>query len=259
MKPTAIVMTLLLVAAVPGYAQQDDDYLNSDRPGIADSSEVVGAGRIQIETGVQRELRKAADDPRRMVFLPTLLRVGISDTWELRMESDVHAWMRHADGARSEAYAPLSLGFKHRLLEARAARPSLGLIARVSPPSGSNTLRTQHVTGDLRLAADWELGSQWSFNPNIGWALDEDDEGRRFSARLIAMTVAYKPLRRLELFADMAAQTPEAKGGRTAVIYDAGAAYLLNRDTQVDLSVGVRGAGSTPPRNFVAAGLSRRF
>jgi hypothetical protein len=258
MKLTATVMVLLVVLAVPCYAQQDDDYLNSDRPGIADSSEVVGAGRIQLETGVQRGLRKTGEDPRRMVFLPTLLRVGISESWEVRLESDIYAWLQHADGARSEGYAPASFGFKHRFLEGAGTRPSLALVARVSPPSGSNALRTRRATGDVRLAADWELGSQWSFNPNIGWTVDED-EGRRFSARLIAMTLAYKPMRRLEIFADMAAQTPEAKGGRTAQIYDAGAAYLLDRDTQVDVSMGIRGAGSTPPRNFLAAGFSRRF
>jgi Cu/Ag efflux protein CusF len=240
------------------YAQQGDDYIKADRPGIADSSEVIGPGRIQVETGLQREAGRAGDDPQRKVVLPTLLRVGISERWEARLESDLYAWMRQADGQRVQAYAPASLGFKYHFLDGDGT-PSLGVIARLSPPSGSDALRTRRTTGDVRFAADWELTPQWSLNPNIGLAIDEDDEGRRFSARLFAMTLAYQPARNLELFADMAVQSPEAKGGRSALIYDAGFAYLLNRDVQLDASIGVRGAGSTPPRSFLAAGVSFRF
>ena len=162
-------------------------------------------------------------------------------------------------GGRTEAYAPLSVGFKYHFMESEGRRPSLGLIARIAPPSGSKTLQTRHTTGDVRLAADWELNEQWSLNPNIGLAIDEDDEGQRFSARLFAVTLAYKPVRKLELFVDMGAQKPEAKGAGSAVIYDAGVAYLVSRDMQVDVSVGARGTGTTPPRTFVAAGLSLRF
>ena len=36
-------------------AQPLDDYINPDRPGLADGSNVVGADRIQVETGIQQE------------------------------------------------------------------------------------------------------------------------------------------------------------------------------------------------------------
>lgn len=259
MKRIMFVAAVFLAQCLPAYAQQDDDSIKSDRPGFADGSEVVGAGRIQLETGLQRDARRAGDDPERKVFLPTLIRFGIGERMEGRLESDLYAWVRQPDGQRSEAYAPFAIGFKYHLLEAHGSRPSLGAIVRVSPPSGSNTLRTRHTTGDVRLAADWELSPQWSLNPNIGLAVDEDDQGERFGARLVAATLAYRPARRLELFADFAAQTPEAKGGRTAIVYDAGLAYLLGRNVQVDSSVGIRGAGATPPRSFVGAGVSVRF
>ncbi len=248
----------LLTLAVDAVAA---DYISSDRPGIADSSEVLDAGQMQIETGLQRETRRAGDPPERNVLLPTLLRFGAAEGWEIRLESDVHGWMKQSDApsGRAQAVAPASLGFKYRLQDADGPRPSLGAIARVSPPSGTKSLRTQHTTADLRLAADWELGSQWSLNPNVGLALDEDDQGRRFGAGLLAVTLSYRPAPALELFVDAASQRPASKGGRTAVVYDAGLAYLVSRDLQVDVSVGARGKGSTPPRSFLAAGLSFRF
>ena len=258
MKATAVGI-VLMAAACGAHAQSGDDSIKSDRPGIADSSEVIGARRFQIETGVTREAHGRGEDPERKIFLPTLVRLGITDRFEVRFETDLYAWMRGPDGEPSEAFAPASLGFKYQFMEAEGMRPSLGVIARASPPSGTRSLRSRHTTWDVRLAADWELGEQWSLNPNIGVGTDEDGEGERFTTRLFATTLAYRPVRTLELFLDAAAQRPEAPGGRSAVIYDAGLAYLLRRDVQVDFSVGVRGSGSTPPRSFVSAGLSVRF
>lgn len=241
------------------YGQKDDDYIKSDRPGIADGSEIVGPRRFQIETGLTREVRRAGENPERKGFLPTLLRLGINDQWEARFESDVYARMLEPGGERTSAYAPASLGFKYHFMKSEGARPSLGAIVRIAPPSGSKTLQTRHTTGDVRLAADWELTRQWTLNPNIGLAIDEDDKGRRFSASLFAMTLAYKPEPPFEVFIDMGAQKPEAKGAGSAVMYDVGLAYVATRDLQLDVSLGARGTSSTPPRSFFAAGVSRRF
>ena len=263
MKLHALRFVLAFAVAQAAYGQQESDYVSSDRPGIADGSEVVGAGRVQLETGLQRERYRAGDDPERKTFLPTLLRVGVAPRWEARFESDLSAWMRQPgpDGAgRIQAYAPFSLGLKHRFLgDAGPAQPSVGAILRISPASGSDTLRTRRTTGDLRIAADWEWRPRWWLNPNFGWAIDEDGEGRRFGAALAALTLSYKPAATLEFFIDTGMQRPEAKSAGSALIYDAGFATLLSRDVQVDVSVGRRGTGSTPPRSFLAAGASIRF
>jgi outer membrane putative beta-barrel porin/alpha-amylase len=255
MNRISIFMGILVVTASPSHAEE----FNSDRPGVADGSEAVGKGRMQVETGMQREWRKPGDEPRRETFLPTLLRIGLAEDWEARLESDVYSWMQQADGTRAEAWTPFSLGFKYHFLEAQGARPSVGAIVRLAPPSGSNSLRTRHTVGDVRLAVDWELTSRWSLNPNIGFGFDEDDEGRRFSTRLLATTLAYRPMPNLELSIDVAAQSPEAHAGRSAVLSSASLAYMLKRDFQVDLTLGGRSAGSTPPHRFLAAGFSVRF
>jgi hypothetical protein len=256
MKRILVFMGLLLLVESASCAEQE---FNSDRPGVADGSEAVGKGRVQIETGVRREWRKAGDDPRQETFLPTLLRIGLADDWEARLESDVYSWIRLDDGTRAEGWAPVSVGFKYHFLEAQGARPSVGAIVRLAPPSGSNGLRTRHTTGDVRLAAEWELTPQWSLNPNFGVGVDEDGEGRRFSTLLLAMTFAYRPVPKMELAVDIAAQSPEAYGGRTAVVYAASVAYMLARDFQVDFALGARGAGDTVPRSLLAVGFSVRF
>lgn len=43
------------------------------------------------------------------------------------------------------------------------------------------------------------------------------------------------------------------------MIVDAGGAFIIGHDIQLDLSVGTGVAGSKPPHPFVAAGFSKRF
>ena len=62
----------LQLAAAAAAAQPLDDYINPDRPGIADGSNVVGTGHIQVETGLQREYRSSNGAQSRTLFLPTV-------------------------------------------------------------------------------------------------------------------------------------------------------------------------------------------
>lgn len=256
------MLQAILLATLTGLsasATAVEDVIASDRPGFADGADVVGRSRIQVEAGIQRDTNRAGEDPERRTFLPTLLRAGLTEASEVRLESDLYAWMRHPEGPRSEAYAPMSFGFKYRFREAANGQPALAAIVRATPPSGSKTLRSHRTTGDVRIAADLELSEKWSVNPNVGFALEEDDEGRRFRTASIAGTLAYKPTRTLELFVDSAVKTPETKGRRSSLVSDGGIAYLLSRDVQVDMSIGRRGRGTTAPRSFLAAGMSVRF
>jgi hypothetical protein len=253
--PRAIPILLLAAIAAPALAEED--YASPDRPGIADSSAVVGAGRFQVEAGLQDALGDEGGVHDRQLSTPLLLRLGLSDRFEARVESEGHVWERASDPAagvvHAEGWAPVSVGFKYRL------REGAGVIVRLFPASGSGGFGTGHVTGDVRLAADWDLGHGLSLNPNLGLARYEDDQGRAFAAGLFAMTFSYAPSQRFSLFVDTAEQVPEVKDGRASAVVDGGLAWMLNRDVQVDLSVGTGVAGLTPPHPFFGAGISKRF
>jgi hypothetical protein len=250
-----LVAIVFTVAAMAARAEE----FNSDRPGIADGAETVGRGRVQLEAGFQHNRRKPGDEPSRETFLPTLLRIGVADEWEARVEGDLYSWMRDSQGGHTEGWAPFAIGVKHQFREGDGVGPSLGAIVSVSPPSGSGSLRQRSTTGEVRLLAEWELAERWSFNPNIGFGYEEDDEGERFSTRTLAATLAYRPQTRLELALDVGVQRPETPGGHTAVLSSASVAYKLKRELQVDFAFGGRSAGSTLPHRFVAAGFSARF
>ena len=264
----ALAFGVSLQLAVGAHAApadiNDDDYINPDRPGIAESSYVVGAGRIQIETGIQQEYRSGTGNHSRTLFVPTLLRFGLDKNLEVRIEGDTYTWMKESDAVqgvtRSEGIGPTSIGLKYHFVDAIGAqRPSVGAIVRFFPRSGTGSFRTAHATGDFRIAADWDLSPQWSLNPNLGVGIYEDDAQRSYTARLAAVTLSYNPNRNLNLFVDTGIEYPEMKHGRTAATIDIGAAYVIGRDVQLDFSVGSRAAGTTPPRLFLSAGISRRL
>lgn len=262
---TTLVWCIALQLAAPlAHAADGDDYINPDRPGIADGSNVVGAGHFQIETGVQQEYRHSDGNKSRTLFLPTLLRLGIDKRFEFRIESNAYTWMKSTDAtagtARAEGWAPGSLGVKYHFVDAvDAQQASLGAILRYFPQSGSRNFKTTQTTGDFRLVADWDFLPEWSLNPNVGIGVYQDDAQHLYTAGLFATTLSYNPSKTLNFFIDTGVQSPETKHGRTAVVVDVGTAYVLGQNVQLDFSAGSRVEGKTPPRLFLSAGISKRF
>jgi hypothetical protein len=263
MKPVAltVVLSALLGLAAPAFA---DDDMNPDRPGIADGSSVVGAGRIQVESGLQREWRPDGDARERLTYVPTLLRAGIDEHWEARIEGNAFGWQKQSDPVNGVSHSagamPVSVGVKYNFQASDdSGKPGVGAIVRVFPHSGSETFGTHRVTGDVRLVADFQLNQDWSLNPNIGVASDEDDAGRQYNSALFAVTLGYAASKQLNLFVDTGMQSREQRHGGGQVVVDAGVAYMLSPDLQLDASIGRGVHGEMPPHAFASAGVSVRF
>lgn len=105
----AVVASVALAGAGVALAQAEEP-INPDRPGIADGSKVVGHGRLQIEVGAQRESRRIEGISDRRVMAPLLLRAGIGQNWEFRLETNSYVFQRSGGGLRQEGGAPVALG-----------------------------------------------------------------------------------------------------------------------------------------------------
>jgi outer membrane putative beta-barrel porin/alpha-amylase len=280
-KQVLVAATLAIVFSVSASAQShkpqrdhfaqpqsadEPDLISADRPGIADGSTVVGAGAVQIESGIQEEFRRSGNDREHTFFVPTLLRLGIDSRWEVRIEGNTFTRVNTFDSAstidHASGFAPVSLGFKYQMYDSNSDHQlTLGTIVRVFPPWGSKEFRTQHATGDIRLAADWNFAprSKLSLNPNIGVGRYEDDQGRSFTAGLFATTLNYLPNKKLNPFVDVGVQSPELKNGQAGAILDSGVAYIIGHNWQVDAALGTRVHGETGPRPFLTFGISWRI
>ncbi len=250
----------ILIAAgalIAGCAFADDnDLINPDRPGIADGSTVIGR-HFQIEAGLQQETHDGGHTS--LFFVPTLFRFGIDSNWEIRVEGN---GLTYADsfGMKETGYQTESIGFKYHFMDSKGTKtPSLGIIGRVFPALGSAGFQSDKTQEDVRLAVDWNLNDQWELNPNIGFANYEDGNGTMFSAALFAMTLNYNPCPVVNFFIDTGMQGPEGSHGQNSVILDAGVAYIIGKNLQLDFSVGTGVSGQTAPRPFIGAGVSVRL
>lgn len=232
------VFAAVFLLLIPVFADAQDASIVADRPGLADGSTTMSRGVAQLEAGVNAD---GGDDE--LFTLPTLLRFGITDRFELRIASDVIGW-----SSDDSDLGPVNAGFKLRL---RDGAVPLSLIASVQPPSGGGNLRSSAFESEARLVSDIELAEGLSLTPNVGIALVEGDG----ATGIFAATLEREMGRALP-FIDF---ETSFGAGDASMIADAGVAFVVRPDTQLDVSAGVNVFGDEYPEWFIAAGYSRRF
>jgi hypothetical protein len=254
-----IVLTISLSALLMPSAHAQDE-IESDRPDLVESSKVVGKGRVQLETGLLLERDRGEGRRERTLSTPTLLRLGMSENLELRIETDGRT-IRHEteDGVRrTEAgYADTALGLSWHVLDGEGSRPSVAVLAAGELDTGSRAFRGQGFRPSLRVAAEWDLPGEMSLGVMPGIAVERDESGRYGYGILAA--VIEKPLgERLRGFAELALpQIARGRHGGVEATFDLGATYLLSKDVQLDAMFS-RGLNSRTPDYAFTFGVSIR-
>lgn len=260
----ALLHGLLALGLISGQARADDEAIATDRPDFVESSDVVGKGRVQLETSMAWERDRRGPVRTRLASTPTLLRIGIADRWELRFETDGRMRLRtdEADATRRESgWSDLSAGIKwhQRDGDESAGTPGLGWLLHVDVDSGSGSFRGQGLRPSLRFVAEWEFAGGWSAGLMPGVYRDRDEDGRHFVGGILAGVLGKSLTERLRGFVEISGQQlASSRHGGSVVTFDTGLAYLLNRDLQVDVALS-RGINKNAPTLAWTAGLSARF
>lgn len=253
------VLGVVLAALAPACAA--DEGIVTDRPDFVESSNVVGFQRLQVETSFAIDRSRSATLRERLLSTPTLLRYGISDTVELRVESDGRVATRThgpASGERSSeaGYADTALGLKWHVADAVGASPSLGVLVHADAPSGSRALRGEKWRPSLRVVAEWELPNEMSLGLMPGVGADTDALGRRYTHGIVGAVLGKQLSDRLRGFVEIAApHVARSSHGGTQATFDIGAAYLITDTLQVDTMV-ARGLNSRTTDLSWTVGLS---
>ncbi|WP_332877540.1 transporter [Massilia sp. S19_KUP03_FR1] len=251
---------LAFLAHAPASAGPDEG-IATDRPDFVESSNVVGLGRFQIETSVlgERGSRDAAYS--RTVSTPTLLRYGIGETIELRLETDGHvrevmALPGGGGRATTNGYADTSLGLKWHLMDDAPGVPSVGLLVHADLASGSRAFRGQGVRPSVRLVGEWELPGGLSLGVMPGMGVDRTDAGAHAGYGILGIVLGKELTPELRGFVEVAAPriATVAKGG-TVATFDTGAAWLLSERCQLDAMVAF-GLNRRTPSRALTVGFS---
>lgn len=252
------------LAGIFNPAQAAEGSIATDRPDFVESSDVVGKGRVQIETGFASERNSANGVRSRMAVTPTLLRLGFNDTLEFRVESDGFTRSSSTDASgtqRARGTADAALGLKLHMQDGDDAtgKPGVAWLLHVDIDSGSGAYRGQGLRPSLRGVAEWELPHGLSFGVMPGIAVDKNDTGQRFAAGIFAVTLGKEWSPTWKTFVELAGQQlTSKKNGGSVVTFDAGVTHLLTDSLQLDFSI-ARGLTAESPDLQWGVGISVRF
>ena len=240
----ALALPLCCAAAEP------DSWISTDRPDFVDSPEPVGKGRVQLETGFLQSKESRAT--------PLLLRVGVADDLELRLESDGRLTDR-SDPARARGWGDAALSFKWQLREGEGSAPSLGLIMQADFATGSHGFRGNGTRPSFRVPVEWDLPQDWSLGVMPGYYLDRDERGRHVSTGMFGVTVAKSLGERAYTFVELATpRIARARDGGSTASFDFGGGYSPTRDLHLDAGV-MLGLNRRTPDLAFTVGLSVRL
>ena len=264
-------LCMALLACLPAWAQQGasgDEPLKTDRPDFVETSEVVGKGRVQLETSLLVERERSSEERQRTYSMPTMLRVGVSEALELRIESDGRIVQHTRDKASGErttraGYADSSLGVLWHVQDGEGKRPSVGVLLDATLPTGSNSLRGKGVRPSLRMVGEWELPGEMELGVMPGIAVEHEEENERNTPRhgygLFGISLDKAFSERLHGLVELSLpRIAHVRHGGTQASVDVGATYLLSKDCQLD-TLFSRGLNHRTPYASWTVGLSFRL
>jgi len=243
---------VLCVLALPlcCAAAEPDDWISTDRPDFVDSPEVVGKGRVQLETGFLQSKEERSK--------PLLLRVGLSDKLELRLDTDGRVTDR-ADPARPSGWGDTGLSVKWQINEGKDGTPTVGLIPQLDFASGSRDFKGNGTRPSVRMPMEWELPHDLTLGVMPGVYRDRDDDGRHVTTGMFGVTLAKSLNERAYTFFEVSTpRIARTRDGGTQASFDFGGGYSPTRDLHLDAGF-MLGLNHRTPDLAFTVGLSVRL
>jgi hypothetical protein len=263
-KPTALIAGMVAGLAIVSSAAagEANDAISTDRPDFVESSLTVGRGRFQIETSVAHERDKRAGVKTTTLSTPTLLRFGVTQDLELRLETDGYLRAKTYEAgvpdSKETGYSELSPGVKWHIADGDGAKPSMAVLVHSDVDSGSRAFRGEGIRPSVRAVFEWELPSEFSLGVMPGVTYDKTD-GHRHGAGILAIVVGRSWTERFRSFVEVSGQRlASSRNGGNTIGYDVGAAYLITDKIQIDTALQF-GANSNTPDFAWTVGLSVKF
>ena len=257
----AVLSTLILTLA-PGTAVSQT--IGTDRPDFVESSSTVGQGNIQIEASIAFSETEILGAEVQSWTTPTLLRVGIADAWELRLESDwfTRSTLKGGEQAAeltTEGVSDFAVGVKWAPYAPEAGGgPAIATLLHADLPTGSDDFRGEGTRPSLRVVAEWALAGGWGLGFMPGILYDRHDDGR-FVSGIFGAVVGKGLTDSLRVFVEIALeQIAEDQHGGNVGFVNFGGTFLLSPRWQLDAAASVGVTDRSTDAGFTV-GLSGLF
>lgn len=262
MKLKSIMVSVALVL-IPVLSWGDS--IQTDRPDFVESSNTVLKG-FQIETSIGVTSDKQNNITTTEQSTPTLLRYGVSDNLELRLETSGLMRQTTDDPANPPATtesgsADYAIGIKWHQKDGdeKTGAPSIGWLFHLDMPGGTGVFKSDRVRPSIRVVAEWELPDDFSLGIMPGVIYDVNTNNERFYGTIFGAVLGKSFNDKFRGFVEFAGEEfrNESNGG-SSISLNTGVAYLLTNDVQVDMALS-RGLNQYTPAYAIGFGLSMRF
>jgi len=272
---------LLLLAAAAGAADKSGyslarpvpadllRELSTDRPDQTESPYTVDAGHFQIELDFVKythdhDTADGADGSvKDWSIAPVNLKLGLTNRMDLQLMIDPHVSSRAEDriaGTRTRVsgFGDVVTRLKVNCWGNDGGATAFAIMPFVKWPLSASDVRNGKTEGGLIFILGFELPAGWSSAAMTEVDFVSDGDGGREAEWVNTITFAHDLTARLGGYVEFVVVTGSAPGFQWQGQFDAGLAYALNDNTQLDLGCNFGVTASAPDyQPFV--GLSRRF
>ncbi|SER81176.1 Putative MetA-pathway of phenol degradation [Nitrosomonas sp. Nm51] len=227
----------------------------TDRPTFSLGAGTVPKKHVQFETGYTFSVDGARPNTTTHTFPETLIRIGLTDTFEMRLEWPTQTFIN--SDTKQSGLEDLALGFKTQIFQQQKWMPQFSIAGRLSIPTGNRKLSSNHVDTELQTIWSYVLNERFSLfgNVNIGSAGSQNKRFAQFSSSLgLGVNLGNS----LSGFMEYFGFYPVQADSRNLHSLQTGLIYQITYNLQLDARVGA-GLNHNADDLFTGAGLSWRF
>jgi hypothetical protein len=242
----AIVAAVTLVGLWAAAAPAQD--INPDRPDLTTSAEVVPAGALQIETGLEYARERVGGGPtERQLSVQGVLRLGLTPALEISIEGEPFLWLRAAADDRGSG--DYTLGLKYRFLAPApdGGGPALALKPFVKLPTAREPLGSERPDFGALLLMSVALPWGLSLDANAGVAAIGQRRPEGFIPQGIASaSLSWAVTERLSTITELFLATKEERGGRDSLLTTVALLYRVTPRLALDAGMRTTITGQGP-------------
>ncbi len=231
--------------------------LVTDRPDFTESSEVVGRGQVQLESGLTIEADRSGTVSSRALSAPAaLVRIGVSRHVELRLggQGFLRGWTTTPGATAVSGHSDVEVGAKVKLLD-RAAF-DLAVIPIVSIPAQDVHYSSNGYDSTVKFTWAGSLPLAFDVSGNVNVASLSDALGR-FSQHAVSVSLAHDLAGGWGGYWEAYTFTPMERGLGSGTTFNSGVTHKIGPDAQVDVEVG-HGMTASAPDWFLGVGFAVR-
>jgi hypothetical protein len=257
---TALLAAALLIGvAVRASAQVAEPALPelvTDRPDFTESSEVVGHGVLQVESGFTFESDRLGSVTWRSITTPSMLvRLGLGRRVELRFGGDgfLRGWTNIPSADAESGYSDVELGVKIKFLARE--RFDMSVIPIVSVPTRNTFYSSNSYDTTVKLTWAAALPRDFDLSGNVNVARLSDL--RRFTQSAVSVSVGHDLAAGWAGYWEAYGFMPMVPGAGAGWTLNTGVTRGIGNNMQFDVEVG-RGVTTAAPDWFVGFGFAVR-